>query len=163
MLNEFIKKYKSSDVIPHAQNLVNYLEETDTTKSKSNKNTNTSAAQYIYDQKMAHYFVLPVPTQDAQTLKTGFSNYNTEFHGLEELSITSIIFNSIYQFLIVKEFSSGDAAMNYLNEVKKDENFKKKVSINADDAFVINIMNMSLLMNSKDISKYREFFKQNYK
>ena len=164
MLTEFVKKYKSNEVVSHAQNLLDYLEDNDTiSKKESKKESRLIVSPYSYKPDAVHYFIMPFASSDLKTIKNGFSNYNAEFHELDELNIATILFSNDKQLLIVKEFPSKEDAIKYLKEVNSDEGFKKKVNIKASDMLVISAQNCSILLNLKDISQYKEFFRLNYK
>lgn len=163
MLKEFVKKYKSNEVVTHAQNLLDFLEENDSTGTGSGKGEKSIVTPYIYKPDAVHYFIVSAPNSEIKNIKTGFSNYNAEFHELEELNIATVVMGSNRQLLIVKEFSGREAALKYLKEINSDENFRKKLNLKPADIMVISSQNCSLLISLQDINQYRDFYKLNYK
>jgi len=163
MLSEFVKKYKSSEVMPHAQNLLTYLEENDTLKKEPRKEKVTITSPYIFNPTSPHYFILLFSNSESKLVKNGFSNYNAEFHELDELTINAIVLNNEKQILIIKEFANKEDAVKYFKEIDQDDLFKKKIKIQTSDFFIISTPNFSTFLNLKDINQYKDFFKSNYK
>ena len=120
---------------------------------------------YTYRDNQMHYFVIALDQifPDSKGMSDSINNYNTRFHSLDNLKLTSQMLDKNQQLIVVKDFPNGLMAMVYFNEVMYSKNWFKTIPFASWRAFVIDDKNYSLLLKRKDTREYFEFYNKNYK
>lgn len=123
----------------------------------------------LEDDKL-HYFLVAIDNSENNVklddVKAAVSDYNREFHKLEQLRISNIFLGTDTQtpIVVLRKFDNRAAAMKYLREVeaKPDflgENAKREYT---KEFFVITQENYRRVLKNKTLDGYREFFEENY-
>ncbi len=94
------------------------------------------------------------------------SDYNREYHRLEQLRISNIFLGTDTDnpLVVIRKFDNKEQAMRYFNEVKDKAEFlgesgKKKYN---KEFFAITQENYRRILKNKTLEGYREFFGDNY-
>jgi tetratricopeptide (TPR) repeat protein len=118
------------------------------------------------DDKL-HYVVVAI-TGDIRLddVKNAVSDYNREFHKLEQLRISSVYLGTDTNapILVIRKFDNKEQSMRYYNEVKGKKEFlgeKGKKTIEKE-VFAITQENYRRILKNKTLDGYREFFQANY-
>lgn len=116
-----------------------------------------ASGDYIYNNSVAHRFVLILPDEEAGAkLKPVFEEFN--FAGL---SFGEEPYGSS-RALVISGFSTKEEAMRYFNRVSGDRKWLKALR-NVDYMhFVISEVNWRTLSEKKNLEDYLEFFKKYY-
>lgn len=114
-----------------------------------------------------HYVAVIVLTGDAdpfEKAKIAVSEYNKQFHGIENLQLGENYLSKEEktQLILVRSFDNATKAMRYYEGVIKSKEAYIPPSIAAFEIFPITTRNYRKLMQEKSHSKYRAFFEKNY-
>ena len=114
-----------------------------------------------------HYVAVIVLTGDADPFdkaKIAVSEYNKQFHGIENLQLGENFLSKEEktQLILVRSFDNATKAMRYYEGVMKSKEAYIPPSIAAFEIFPITTRNYRKLMQEKSHSKYRAFFEKNY-
>jgi len=150
-LERLIAKFPNSEVKPQAEGILKTLK-----SGKLNPNF------YSFDEKQPHLYVIILSKNtDINRVMFNLTNHNLDFFASKSFQTDSVAFNEQKILLGYKPFNNKTEAMEFyrsviVNQVHKD--FKP----NEYRHFVISVSNQKLFLESKDIDKYDDFFKQNY-
>jgi len=164
-LENLIAKYSESEVIPMAQNLLNYIKgPIDTTQTKEPEEEYIDVSIYEFDPGSKQIFALLVngTNVNVNALKVRISDFNIKYYSLENLSITNILLDASTHFIMVGNFNSINKSMNYYNTIISNEYVYGGLEPEEYNAFVIAQENYPIFYKDKDITRYLAFFKQNY-
>lgn len=122
---------------------------------------------FTLDDDKLHYFLVAV-TGDVRLddLKISVSDYNREFHKLEQLRISNIFLGTDTNtpILVIRKFDTRAQAMRYYDEVKNLKEFLGETSKKTynKEFFAITQENYRRVLKNKTLDGYREFFSENY-
>jgi tetratricopeptide (TPR) repeat protein len=163
-LENLVAKYPGSEVIPLAQNILDYLTNPgDSITSKEPEET-FDVSLYEFNPKSKQLFALVVNDENVNinALKVRISDFNEKFYGLENLSITNILLSSTTHFVMIGNFSTIKDVMNYYNAIMANEYVFANLSKESFSGFAIAQENYPVFYKDKDVKKYLAFFKKNY-
>lgn len=120
----------------------------------------------IEDEKL-HYFMIVLSGKNVNIndVKTAISDYNREFHKLEQIRISNIFLGADTEtpIIVLRKFDNKEQVMRYFNEVKDQKNFlgEDKKAINKE-YFAITQENYRRVLKNRTLEGYREFFEEKY-
>ncbi len=164
-LENLVAKYPDSEVIPLAQNILNYLKDPgDTTSTKKEPEEVIDVSIYEFNPNSKQIFALVIDDENINinALKVRISDFNQKFYSLENLSITNILLNSSTHFVMVGNFASIKDAMNYYNAIMANDYVFANLNKESFSSFSIAQENYPVFYKDKDVKKYLAFFKKNY-
>ncbi|HBX49937.1 MAG: hypothetical protein A2275_10835 [Bacteroidetes bacterium RIFOXYA12_FULL_35_11] len=175
-LNELIKKYPNTEVIQPAQDILTYLKRgslSDIKEKMTNSKffadtatvTETESMLYTFNANTPHFYVVIVANKkeiDANRLSFNISNFNIDYFGMANYSVSSVIMNKDFNLISVKTFENKAQAMSYFTSVKASQDIFKDVSPDDYRHFVINADNFAAFYKDQDINKYNLFFTKKY-
>lgn len=169
-MRQVIRDYPRSRVKPMAENLLAFLGGQgsvtgQTIPSDSVAAIDNSMKMYKFDPNALHFFVLIVDGNlvDVEALKVKLSDYNSKFHGLDNLMINSLMLDDKRQMVTINNFDNSDKALNYLIGIRDSKYIFTKLENSGDYYdFVISVENYPVLYRNKDISLYLRFFEKYY-
>ncbi|MEY3343278.1 MAG: hypothetical protein RL090_962 [Bacteroidota bacterium] len=95
-------------------------------------------------------------------LKTAVSNYNSKFYSVKQLVISNAFIGSEYQFVMVRQFADMNDAANYLTGILDDGEALMDVDMSSVNPLIITPENLLLLVQTRDLSGYEQFYNNNY-
>lgn len=118
------------------------------------------------DDKL-HYFIVALKGDDIRLddVKASVSDYNREYHKLEQLRISNIFLGTDTNapLVVIRKFDNREQAMRYYNEVKGRKEFlgegKKAYE---KEFFAVTQENYRRILKNKTLNGYREFFEETY-
>ncbi|MEQ1745341.1 MAG: tetratricopeptide repeat protein, partial [Saprospiraceae bacterium] len=119
------------------------------------------------DDDKLHYFLVAI-TGDVRLddVKIAVSDYNREFHKLEQLRISNIFLGTDTNtpILVIRKFDNKAQAMRYFEEVRNNKEFLGETNKKtyAKEFFAITQENYRRVLKNKTLDGYREFFSENY-
>lgn len=164
-LEGLIAKYPDSEVIPMAQNLLDYIAgPIDTIGGKVPEEELIDISMYEFNPDSKQIFALLVNGNNVNVnaLKVRISDFNLKYYNLENLSITNILLDAKTHFIMVGNFNSINKAMQYYNGIVASEYVFGGIPEEESNSFVIAQENYPIFYKDKDITRYLAFFKQNY-
>ncbi len=164
-LDSLIIKYPNSDVVPLAQNILDYLKgPIDTTSSAKETEPKIDYSIYEFNPKSKQIYALVVKgaAVNVNALKVRISDFNSKFYSLDNLSITNILLDKSTHFVMVGNFETIDDAMRYYNAISQSEYVFSNLESAEYYGFVIAKDNYPVFYKDRDVKKYLAFFKENY-
>jgi len=163
-LTDFIKQYKSSDLIPYSKELLKTLNDyISGNPSVIEEIEDKLKVNYIDDLEKVHFFVAVFPDNlSYNEILIKFSDHNKTYYETDALKTKHIILNDTSFVVIVKEFSTKNLALNYLDGQKGNNSPLKDYKDVQYDIFVITDENFPLFYQAKDVESYLGFFREKY-
>ena len=169
-LSEVIGRYPESAEATRAKEIARLIGckgfEVDDTKKKTDPAAVDDA--FTREDDKLHYFIISLSGDDFRLddIKVAVSDYNREYHRLEQLRISNIFLGTDTDnpLVVIRKFDNKEQAMRYFNEVKDKAEFlgesgKKKYN---KEFFAITQENYRRILKNKTLEGYREFFGDNY-
>lgn len=118
---------------------------------------------YKFEPTAEHLFIIVVPNGgfDMNKLKASLSNFNNSFFKPKALKTTSTFLDTKTQTVLIKSFANKYEAQSYYVAYKVNKKELKDFN-GIYEYYTISARNFSKLFVSKDLEKYREFYKANY-
>lgn len=164
-LKKLVAKYPNSEVTPRAKEVLaainnqkNPLPKEDPQKAKKD----TFAVNF----ESEHFIIVITPddAKIAEGFKTNLALFNTTYYSEKKFDVSSNLFGTNKQLVIIKSFPDAKAAMSYADNVNGDPDvFKGDVKKEVIDIFPILPGNLPLLYKSKEVEAYRTFYNDTYK
>jgi tetratricopeptide (TPR) repeat protein len=128
--------------------------------------TNTpQVSPYLYDEALAHYFILVFPNDAGNINSTQFKlgNFNKEFFRSARLKVDNSLMGTANTMLIVRKFGNQEQANKYLTSFKSNS-AKTSIGNMATDFehFIINATNFKVMFDKQDLKGYQEFYLEKY-
>lgn len=155
-LNNFIKNYPNSELLPYAKTLVQSSEDYQINLFNSAK------ARFVSYFNQKHYLVVVYPNKDA--LSQAIPQEIDDFLKKKNFALRTgnLILNESYAMVLINEFPGRGSAVKFLevfeSEMKIDELHKGEKIY----SFVITEDNFDIFYQTKDLNAYLNFFDKNY-
>lgn len=182
LLREIVQQFKGTEEAEKAAELLGSLneakanlarEENKPTDSQSpdNNTSNTSStssdidfSMFKEDDESEHFFALVFAKTEgsATAIKETIADYNSAFHGSDNLRITNSFIDKDHQIVIVRSFDNKTDAQRYYNGFYSDEELLKDINSKNYDKFVITTKNFTVLFRNKNTEVYKAFFEAKY-
>lgn len=167
-LNSFINSTANKELTDHAQSVVDYLtaeEKPETGEGVAEIDSFLIKSPYSINIDIPHLFIFLFETRkvNTQKLKISFSDYNAEYHELEELQVSTFIFDEKRQILVVRQFDNSRKSTEYLKSLLSDDKFLIKIKNRHPEVSIISQENFNILLREQEYKEYKEFFKRYYK
>lgn len=122
---------------------------------------------YELENDSRHYVAVIVLTGEAEAFenaKIAVSDYNKQFHGIENLQLGENILSKEEktQLILVRSFDNSAKAMRYYEGVQKSRDAFIPPAISGFEILPITTRNYRKMMQDKTHSKYRAFFEKHY-
>ncbi|MSQ79112.1 MAG: hypothetical protein EXR21_05465 [Flavobacteriaceae bacterium] len=152
-LLEAIDRYRAG-MLNKADSVVNQTK-VEEKKGERGDYKNTYASRFFY--------VLAVPKgTDVNQIKIKFSDLNMTYHTLEGLEGRLVSLNEEYQLYRISEFKEKQAAVDYVREVDEHPTLLNDMKISGPKHFAITEDNLLILLKTKDLEGYLEFFGKSF-
>lgn len=155
-LNDFIRTYSESELLPYADSLV-----------KASENfqinlVNSTKAKFWSDLNKPHQFVFVFPknSENQELLLSLFD----ELISKESLSLTanSLILDENQSMILVSGFKDKNSALDFNKIVKKVDPSSVLEKAGTSESMVITEDNFDILYQTKEIDMYMKFYRKNY-
>jgi tetratricopeptide (TPR) repeat protein len=113
-----------------------------------------------------HFLIAIVPDDPkiADSFKLRLNTFNNTYYSTKTFNLTSNLFGSNKQLVVLKTFASAKEVMSYYENLIKDpELFKDEVKKEMIEIYPILGNNLPLLYKKKNVGSYKIFFLDNYK
>lgn len=175
MLTEIIKINSNDSLTQWAKDVQYYIRKNMLMIQPKTK-PNTSDASFLdpsvmnknyeYTPATKHYFVAYTRKYDGRFkgLKAGVVDYNALKKSAEGLITELTEINSNEALFVVKEFDNAPLAKAYLNSIRKEAQLLQSYALPSDVTYmIISEENFTLLLLTKKIPEYLNFYYKNYK
>lgn len=95
-------------------------------------------------------------------IKVAVSNYNNKYHSSKGLQLSTAFLGSENQFLMIRDFPNKEEALQYLDGLLSDPEAFMDMDISSARSVTITPDNMLLLMQTRDMDGYQQFYEENY-
>lgn len=115
----------------------------------------------------AEHFIIAIVPDDpkiADSFKIRLNTFNNTYYSSKTFNLTSNLFGTNKQLVVLKTFSSAKEVMGYYENLIKDPDlFKEEVKKEMIEIYPILGNNLPFLYKKKNIDAYKIFFLDNYK
>ena len=156
-LDNFIKAYPDSELVPYVQTLINQSDEYKANLYSSSK------GKYVQNFDQKHYFALVYPvskenTEEANLLMKGFIDQIDP-----TLKFANLLLSDEYSMTIIDNINNKALALEYFSAFSNRMDEKKSFIGQKHFLFVITEENFDIFYKTKDIEGYGTFFDKHYK
>ncbi len=167
-LKQIVALYPKSDVTPLAKDILESI--------KKQKNPEASAESLkpkvmgkdtFQINFVTEHFLLALCPDDpkiANGFKTKLDAFAKKYYSNKAISISSTLFGTKMQLIIIKTFDTAIEAVKFKDNVKDDKDvFKDEVKKEMFTLLVISAENMPMFYQKKNLTGYQLFYNDNYK
>jgi outer membrane protein assembly factor BamD (BamD/ComL family) len=169
-LTKLIKNYPNSEVVPLAENILTNLGlfDADTNLSPeellAKEQMESALLIYTINKESEHYFILLVDGSqvNVNAVKIRISDFQRKSYSLDNLNISSLIFNSNWHMITVNRFPTAENAMLYYRNILASVYVFPEGELSNYKPFIISLENYPKLYQDKDVEKYLKLFEKEY-
>jgi len=163
-LKDLIAQYPKTDEEKKARDILLLLGQTASGKTFGAKNLNK--ANFIPEPDKAHFVLVYIKNQKDVALrdaKISIANYNRQYHSLDKLRITSLIFNPSTKesIILLRSFPDKTKALEYTQGL-----FRKQLEFLPEGAdfvsYAITQNNYREIIKARSIEDYEAFYQEHY-
>ncbi len=166
-LKILVVKFPSSEVTPLANDiLLSIKKQKNPDLYKIADPSKTQLDTFSVNLDAEHFIIAIVPDDSkiADPFKLRLNTFNTTYYSSKTFNLTSSLFNSNTQLVILKSFENGSEATTYYTNLMKDPDvFKDEVKKELLEIYPILGNNLPYLYKKKNIASYKIFYLDNYK
>jgi tetratricopeptide (TPR) repeat protein len=163
-LREVVGRFGAQPEGKKASEILQILSNATTTLEPEKQPETTGSPFKNMDESPHFVMVLAEKTISLEDAKVGVSDYNSKYHRLDDLRLSSIFLDSDAEIavLLVRKFSNKAAALAYTDGVSKNK--ADFLPINAKyQIFAIHQDNYREVIKQKSVVDYAKFYESNYK
>lgn len=167
-LGELIKRYPDSPEATRAREIARVLSCKGFEVADSRGNTGPIDDGFTLEDDKLHYFIVALKGDNIRLddIKASVSDYNSEFHKVEQLRISNIFLGTDVStpIVVIRKFDSKSQVMRFYNEVKNNNDFlgeSAKKTYNKE-MFAVTQENYRRILKNKTLNGYRAFFAEKY-
>jgi tetratricopeptide (TPR) repeat protein len=160
-LQEVVNDHSGTEQATRAQEILNHLRRGTVINKNKNKENNTG---FELDPFREHFVALIVfkTGRDVAGVKNRVSDYNRKFHSLENLRVSSLLFESDKTIILVKTFDDMENGMKYYQGLVGETDVYDGLGEDEYKLVVISRENYTQLYRKKDLQGYFDFFEDFY-
>ncbi|MDH3244344.1 MAG: tetratricopeptide repeat protein, partial [Saprospiraceae bacterium] len=162
-LKETIAKYPDTEEEEKAKEMIRLLGIRFTESTQGIEEINPDAYFALEENDNLHLILVPLLNDsDLNEARIAISNYNTKYHKLDRLNLSTIVLDEDRTPLfVIRRFATRDKAMAYYNGVQKNlEEFIDDPT--TFEIYAASQRNYRKVLQLKSIDLYREFFVKEY-
>jgi tetratricopeptide (TPR) repeat protein len=164
-LKLLVAKYPDSEVTPRANEVLAAINKQKNPaplkeEEKAKKDT------FVVNFESVHFIIAITPDDPkvADGFKKNVGIFNTVFYNDKKFEISSNLFGSNKQLIVVKSFSNAKDAMSYYDNLQSDQDvYKDEVKKELIEVFPISADNLPFLYKTKNVEGYKSFYGDTYK
>lgn len=170
-INELIRAYPSSPVIPRAKAVLRVLQSEygigdplpDEEGAKGDKNKGSSIFSYEPDEK--HLMMMVIVSEDVKIdpLKVRISDFKKKYFRLARLRIKSLMLDNQRTIITVGNFDDASDAEDFVMALKNDEYVLSGMEGKKFDIVSVSMKNYPIFYKEKNTEDYVDFYQKNYK
>ncbi|MEM9822460.1 MAG: tetratricopeptide repeat protein [Bacteroidota bacterium] len=168
-LKEVVSKYANTPEQTRAKEILRLLGQNiggnDKKTKTASKNGGEGKDRFKADAKKLHYFIVVLSGGEIKLTdaKAAVSDFNRQYHKLEKYRISNVYLGSKSgtPILVIRRFKTKGKAMNYYQSIQNNaqdflpENVQYEI-------YPITQYNYRVILKSKSLDGYKEFFEENY-
>ncbi len=169
-LEKLIKQYPDAEVVPLAENILQNLglfnPDADLSPEEllAKQQMESALSIYTINRESEHYFILLVDGSkvNVNAVKTRISDFHRKSYSLENLNISSLIFDDNWHMITINRFASAEKAMLYYRNILSSVYVFPEGELSNYKPFIISLENYPKLYQDKDVEKYLKLFEKEY-
>lgn len=160
LLVQYKEKYPASETTEHATNVISYLDELKQKEKTSQISEKVKGSSFSFKEDTPHYYIMVFSVREKESLmaKQRLYDYNKKYYQLKNLTINDHVYGDNQQMLVVKGFANKKEALDYLQSIEKDEDFKKKLNLKHFEDYVITVNDYNKVMREKKLDEYKKVY-----
>jgi tetratricopeptide (TPR) repeat protein len=172
-LNVVVELYPNAQVASTAKEMITFLDQRevqlasvqDVSTDKPTDKPTVSEAAVLYNPPAGeHLFVAVVPKKSAiNQLKFNVVSFNVDYFLNLNLTVNNQELSQFFELITAESFKDTKEAMEYYNQIVKEEGLMGKLPPEEYSLFVISRQNFEKLKQEKSVANYLNFFRTNYK
>jgi hypothetical protein len=171
VLKKLVALYPNSEITPNAKDVLLSIKKLKNpnlfsiqTPTISNQTVQLPKDTFQIVLESEHFLVVICPDDPkiSSTFKSNINAFCTKFYSNDKFSITSSLFGTSMQMIIVKSFKKGSEAVKFINNISSDQNVFKDVDKNIFTFLNMASVNMPIFYKKQNISGYLLFYNDNY-
>lgn len=168
-LKEFMAKYPDTEEKTRATEIARVLgcegfQAPDPTAGPKGEDGKNAEGYTLEDDKL-HYFIIVLTGGDIKldNVKADISDYNRQYHKLDQLRVSNIYLGTDTEtpIIVIRKFDNREMAMKYFTELTAAKDFIKEKKVKTE-FFAITQNNYRVLLGKKRFDEYRTFFAEKY-
>ena len=101
-------------------------------------------------------------TVGSNEFKVALSNYHNKYYSVKSLQISNSFIGIENQFVMVRQFDNKGMAKGYLEGILDDGEALQDIDMSYVNPLIITPENMLLLVQTRDLAGYEDFYNNNY-
>jgi len=166
-LNQLVILYPKSEVMPKANEILLAIKKQKNPSMFSGNGSTTAAKDTFLINLDIEHFVLIIAPDDpkiANPYKLSIDEFNTTYYSNKTFSISSNLFATAQQMILVKSFPNAADASAYLFNLQNDKNlYKGAIKKEAFTFFIISSENLPVFYKKARVNSYQAFYEAAYK
>ncbi len=163
-LKKYIATYPKTDLKDRVNEiLIAIANQKKQLKDSTQKKKETS---YIFDIKAEHS-ILIITVDDPKmiaAINARIDAFNKKYYSNEHYSITSLLFGTGQQCVLIKTQPNAEKAMQYLNNLKSENDlYEHPLRKEIFEFYIISDDNLKTLFLEKNLNAYKAFYEEKYK
>ena len=134
--------------------------------SNSNPANNAPADTFKINLEWEHFALILSPDDPkiANPFKTAIDDFNREYYSNESFSISSNLFGTAQQMILVKKFPDAKEAYGYIENLKNASKiYAGNIKKEAFTFLIISSVNLPHFYKKSNVPAYQTFFDEAYK
>jgi len=158
----FISAYPGTEMADDARNVISYLDR-ETPEYREQEEKILAAALYTADLESEHVFAFVVDNgADVNQLIFNIINFNLDNYDDLNLRVDKINIGARQSLITVRPFRDAALAIEYLQAISQSEDVLKDVPVVDVSTLVISSENLASLREDGSLSRYMQFYNENY-
>jgi tetratricopeptide (TPR) repeat protein len=165
-LKQFVVLYPKSEVTPRAHEVLLAIKKQKDPSLFSQGNTNMPTDTFTINFDAPHFALIISPDDPkiANPYKSAIDEFDRTYYSNKVFSITSNLFASAQQMIVVKQFANAREAYSYLENLKNDTKiYTGAIKKEAFTFFIISAENLPVFFRKGSANSYRIFYEEAYK
>lgn len=157
-----ISEYPGTEVADDARNVVDYLDR-ETPEYHEEEELEIAEALYVLDTEARHIFAFATDRNtNVNQLIFNIINYNLDYFDALNLNVNLVNLDSRQSLVIVKPFGDMNEAMDYLKAIREHDAIRRDLPEADLMPLIISEDNYQTLLEDQSLSRYMQFFNENY-
>jgi hypothetical protein len=158
ILERIVKEYPNSDEASRATDMLDIIKNG---YSKNEPVVFGNKTIYSYEENVPHIVIIFLdPKENLDLSKSKVFDFTREFFPKSKAKVSTNLYNSTQNILMVAEFAKEADAKEYVNTFKKTK--KYLLDLRESKTLIISPKNMKLLFETKEMGQYELFYTEFY-
>ncbi|MEJ2595090.1 MAG: tetratricopeptide repeat protein [bacterium] len=168
-LNDLLRRYPSSPVIPRVNVLLNLLQSEygigEPLVSVADTTLTEDISLYNYDPNALHLVIVIINNTDIELnpLKVRISDFKQKYFRLVRLNIKSLMLDNQRSLITIGNFEGESAAYDFYTALINDNYVTSGMAVQEYEIYPITVNNYPILYREKNVKAYQAFFDRYYK